>query len=256
LIDHSNLEDYQEPELYDLERGEFEPDGPFFLALARKRGGPVLDLGCGAGRLTIPLAWQGIEMVGVDVVPGMLELARAKARDLAIRWVEADARDLQLPARFRLIFMAGCVFPHLLTRSDQEAALAGVREHLEPDGLFAFDLVNPRPDLLVDEHKQPWYTYETPDGREIQVSGTQAYDYERQLRHESAYRCRRDGQGHELTRRARLSLRIFYPQEIETLLAHNGFRLLHRYGDWAGGPLDAESRSMIVVCTPATAAQP
>ena len=65
----TNLAEYAEPDLYDLEKQEFAPDGPFFLALAQRIGGPVLDLGCGTGRITIPLAHHGLACTGLDAVP-------------------------------------------------------------------------------------------------------------------------------------------------------------------------------------------
>ena len=61
MIDHTNLEDYVDPILFDLENGDFEPDGPFHLMLAQRLGGSVLELGCGTGRITIPLAREGID---------------------------------------------------------------------------------------------------------------------------------------------------------------------------------------------------
>ena len=72
MIDHTNLEDYEDPVIYDLENKEFGPDGLFYQSLAQQVQGPVLELGCGTGRVTIPLAQSGIDMTGLDVVPGML----------------------------------------------------------------------------------------------------------------------------------------------------------------------------------------
>jgi 2-polyprenyl-3-methyl-5-hydroxy-6-metoxy-1,4-benzoquinol methylase len=74
-----NLIEYADPQIYDLENSAFEPDGPFLLEIAGRAGNPVLELGCGTGRLTIPMAQAGVEITGLDVVPGMLERARGKA---------------------------------------------------------------------------------------------------------------------------------------------------------------------------------
>lgn len=96
------LEEYLHPDLYDLENPDFEPEGPFYLSIARETGGPVLELGCGTGRYTIPLARAGLAVTGLDRTPAMLDEARAKAGDLPIQWVEADARDYQLGPLFGL----------------------------------------------------------------------------------------------------------------------------------------------------------
>src|SRR5215216_573078 len=88
----TNLAEYTLPELYDLENPDFEPDGSFYLALAQQCRGAVLDLGCGTGRITIPLARQGMSITGLDVVPEMLAYAQSKAAELPITWVLADVR--------------------------------------------------------------------------------------------------------------------------------------------------------------------
>ena len=91
-----NLVEYSDPEIYDLENSDFEPDGPFILALAKKLGGAMLELGCGTGRVTIPLAQNGVEIVGLDIVPGMVERARQKSGELPIEWILADVRTFHL----------------------------------------------------------------------------------------------------------------------------------------------------------------
>jgi SAM-dependent methyltransferase len=132
MCDAIDLSEYADPVLYDSENTAFEPDGPFYLDLARQAGGPVLELGCGPGRLTIPLAREGLDITGLDVTAGMLARAQAQAGALPIRWVEADARAFRLGRRFGAVLATGGLFQHMLGRADQEALLACVREHLAP----------------------------------------------------------------------------------------------------------------------------
>jgi SAM-dependent methyltransferase len=244
-----NLVEYADPQIYDLENHEFEPDGPFLLEIAKRASGSVLELGCGTGRLTIPPAQNGVDITGLDVVPGMLEYAKQKAGALPIQWIRADAREYQLGRSFRFIFESGGVFQHMLTRPDQEAFLARVREHLEGDGLFVCTSIFPHPDLLstVDIEKD-WFITQHPEGWEIQVSGTEYYDDVRQVKVETAYRRWKDTNGQEFEKIAPLSLRYYYPQELEALLYYNGFKVLERYGDHDSRPLTNESRMLIYIC--------
>ena len=117
----ANLVEYTEPDLYDQENPDFEPDGPFYLALAHQYPGPVLDLGCGTGRITIPLARQGVPITGLDVMPPMLARAQSKAADLPITWIQADARTFQLQTQFQLIIDTGATLQHLLEHADHES---------------------------------------------------------------------------------------------------------------------------------------
>jgi SAM-dependent methyltransferase len=249
MVDHSNLADYADPVIYDLENNHFEPDGPFFLALARQLGGPVLELGCGTGRITIPLAQQGINITGLDIAPAMLAQARRKAGDLPVQWLEGDVRAFSLHKQFRLIFTSGCTFQHLLERPDQEAMLACVREHLAAGGRFVVEAIFPHPRLLVTvEEEQEWASYEDNQGRTIRVSGTEHYDHIRQIKHETAYRRWYNAEGEEVLRPAPLALRYLFPQEMEALLHYNGFTVEACYGDWERGRLTEKSGTMIYVC--------
>lgn len=244
-----NLDEYADPALYDLESHDFEPDGPFFLTLAQRVGGPVLELGCGTGRVTIPLAQQGIQITGLDVVPGMLARAKTKADSSLVEWIEADARSFNLGKTFRFIFEAGSLFQHLLERADQEAMLARVHDHLEPGGVFVLGVMFPHIEhLTTEEAEQDWFSYQNEQGQEIRVSGTQHYDPLRQIKTETAYRRWTDSNGQEVLRIAPLQLRYTFPQEMETLLHYNGFVVTERYGDRDFSPLTDESPLMIYVC--------
>src|SRR5688500_12257129 len=143
LIDHNNLEEFADPHNYDIEDTS-DAGIAFYAALAQETGGPVLEIACGTGRVSIPIARLGFAVTGLDIVSGMLELARSKSTGLPTRWVEGDARTFDLGEQFRLIFITGNAFQAFLTRADQEALLERVRAHLHDDGLFAFETRNPR----------------------------------------------------------------------------------------------------------------
>ena len=244
-----NLSEYSDPKLYDAENCDFEPDGPFILKLVKELGGTVLELGCGTGRMTIPLAENGVDIVGLDVVPGMVDLARQKSEGMPIEWVVADVRTFQLRRKFRLIFESGSVFHHMLTRQDQEAYLARVREHLEDDGRLVLSIFFPKSHNLVSsDEEEEWFTAEHPDGYEIKVTGIDKYDAFRQIKTETAYRRWMDSSGKEMLQVAPLSLRYVFPQEMEALLHYNGFEIVEQYGNFDRSPVIDESRLITLVC--------
>ena len=224
-------------------------DGTMFLDRIRKAGGPVLELGSGLGRYTIPLAKRGVDMTGVELSAASLAYAREQAGDLPIRWVEADVRDLHLETRFPLIFARGCVINFMLTRIDQEAMLASVHKHLLDGGTFMFDTCyNPRGMVDVLE-EVAWFSTRHPNGRQVYASDTQRYDHPRQLWMQTRYE-RWDRPDGELIRPPwTLTLRYVAPMEMETLLHYNGFAVLERYAEWDGSPYTSESDDgPIIIC--------
>lgn len=245
----ANLDEYADPDHYDLEKPDFAPDGPFYQALAQQLGGAVLELGCGTGRLTIPLAQAGVAITGLDAVPAMLARARRKAGDLPIRWVEADARSFSLDAAFNLVLDTGEVLQHALTRHEHEAILARVRAHLNPGGRFVLSTLIPRAGLITDQAEQPWFSYVDGEGCHVQVSGTVRYDALRQVYHEDAIRRWRSAAGEDVTHLAPLARRLFFPHELEALLHYNGFAVAQRFGDWDGSALEDDSELLILICS-------
>src|SRR5258708_6294312 len=107
MIDYDSLEEFRDPQTYDLECDNFDEDCPFIEQWARSLGGPLLDLACGTGRMALRLVEQGYQVTGVDIVPEMIAQGRQKAdeRSASIEWVVADARAFHLQKQFTGIYM-------------------------------------------------------------------------------------------------------------------------------------------------------
>jgi len=266
-----NLAAYVEVENYEPTEND---DGiAFYTDLAQETGGPVLEIACGTGRLTIPIAQLGLDVTGLDLVPQMLDRARRKSESagLSIRWVEADGRDFDLGEKFRFIFLTGNAFQQFLTNADQDGLLRCAHAHLHDEGFFAFETRNPvwstpatRADFeaRIEQSRQnggffalletrdeefPWQTYTATDGHQIRESLTQTYDPISQILRLTSYKRWHDG-AEEHTKIGYESLRFNFPQELAALLTHHGFTIIHPYGDWDRSPLTPTSRSIIVVC--------
>src|SRR5437867_10367526 len=112
-----NLEDFRDPQIYDLQDEGYYDDYPLTEQWARSLGGPLLDLACGTGRMALRLAAQGYQVTGVDIVPEMIARARQKAAEhrVSIEWVVADARAFQLQKQLPGIYMLMNAFQFLLT---------------------------------------------------------------------------------------------------------------------------------------------
>lgn len=79
MIEYDSLEEFRDPHTYDIVDDGYDEDRPLIEQWARELGGPLLDLACGTGRMAIPMALQGYQVTGVDVVPEMVEWGRQKA---------------------------------------------------------------------------------------------------------------------------------------------------------------------------------
>lgn len=235
-------------ESYDAIVPDVPPGGDdlaFITALAKETGGPLLELACGTGRLTIPLAEAGFEIVGLDRSGAMLAVARTKAQVLGapvrerLRFVEADMATFDLPERFGLAFAVFRGFMLLVDVEAQLAALAAARRHLRPGGLLVLDLFDPRLDLLHPGTVMPprVISGELASGTRVEASpGQRTVDPVRQVFEEPWRFVERDAAGTILRdERELLTMRWTYRHEMHHLLTLAGFDDLREYGDYAGG---------------------
>lgn len=222
-------------DLYDhvpLYRGR--PDVPFLVEEATRNGGPVLEMGCGTGRVVIPVARAGIEIVGLDLSPRMLSVCRRileAERDevrTRVQLVEGDMRSFDLGRTFRLVTLPFRPFQHLLTVDDQLACLAAVRRHLAPMGRLILDVFNPSLDALVARAGSLEFVEEPefvmPDGRKVtRRHRILAQDRFLQINDiEIVYHVRYPD-GHDETLAHRFRMRYAFRFEMEHLLARAGF---------------------------------
>lgn len=142
---------------HDVECASYAADLPLWRELAAERGGPVLDVGCGSGRVALDLAARGHEVVGVDSDPALVAALTARAAEagLPARAVAADARALALEGRFPLAIAPMQVVQLLGGATGRAAMLAAVAHHLTPGGLLVIALADPFDAVPAGESQPP-----------------------------------------------------------------------------------------------------
>jgi SAM-dependent methyltransferase len=223
------------PWLYEWECREVfhrtDQDVGFWLEVARSAppGTEVLELACGTGRVTLPLAAAGVEVVGVDIDPAVLAVARRR-RDRA-EWpllVAADMRRFALRRRFGAVIIPYNSFQLLTDPADAAACLAGVCDHLAPAGSFALEVTDFQAGARRDEVAEEVIGSADFDGEPITLCGSLAHDRSGRL---SRYRRRFVGAGWVLT--DEVVLRSYRPRELEALLEGAGLSVTARWRDGA-----------------------
>lgn len=239
------------PALYHAHHLIYNEDLPFWIELALQQGGAVLELGCGTGRVLLPLAQMGIPMTGIDNDPDMLTFLRQGLPENlqpTLRIEAADMTDFDLGQSFSLV-ISPCNTWSTLSAAERAAALGCIARHLEPGGVFAFSVPGPhllrelpaRSDLKAEED----FPYGL-DGEMLQVSSgwrrgkthfTVNWQYDL---------LQADGAVQRFTAKAQHCLASVEDYQAEARAA--GFTVSALYGDFEQSPYDEESDTLIMVC--------
>jgi SAM-dependent methyltransferase len=238
---------------YDLENADFTEDLPFWADLAREKGGPILELGCGSGRVLFHLAREGFDVCGIDSSPAMLAAARRRlARQPAIArrisLLEEDFTRLQIRGTFPLILLAFNTFSHLTDAEAIRAALEGIAARLAPGGWAVMALPNPIP--LFGSPAEGLVLERTfrDEARNVTVEQFSSLRVDRidqigritWLYDEIAA----DGAVRRTT--APMTLRYFFPNELELWLRGAGLAPAHVWGDYDRSAFEEDSPALIV----------
>lgn len=233
--------DYQNPEIAAIYESANPPgqDCDFYLSLAGVEPRRVLDLGCGTGTLCCALAERGHRVTGVEPAAAMLGIAKSKPGAERVEWVESSAQDYRSEQRFDLIVMTGHAFQTLLADCDMLAALATMRRHLEENGRVAFETRNPRVDWAAEWAGRPPRVF--GEGQIVERLKVTSADGE-YVAFDTCYLFP--------DRTLTTSSRLRFPslQHVENLIIRSGLAVQDIFGDWNGGPFEAErSREIIFI---------
>jgi SAM-dependent methyltransferase len=251
-VETQDLSKYIEPALYDVAYAWHTADIPFWVTRAQQAAGPVLEAGCGTGRVLIPTLQAGVDAEGLDLHPGMLDVLKKKATavGLSARVHLADMRDFTMARRYALITIPFRGFMHLLTTEDQLRALRCMREHLEPGGSLVLNLFYPTLERMVEpgdvERIEREFDHPETGLPVALVSVRRESDRVRQVLHAEMELRESDARGYAgAVHRHRFSLRWTYRFEMELLLRAAGFPRFEVRGGFDGRPLERDTDEMV-----------
>jgi SAM-dependent methyltransferase len=242
---------------YDEEYNGLDGDIEFYSGLAREaaaKGQPVLELACGTGRVSIPIAREGIRVVGLDRSDAMLDLARRKSQGLEnVSWLQGDMANFHVEERFGLVFIPYRSFLHLATVAEQKACLRCIHDHLVPGGRLALNFWNPdlvRMGLRMAEGAAASTLMAEGEGSSSGRIRWSVASYGRAEQQLDELRIDEEVSeaGAVLSRvYRRMKLRYVFRYEMEHLLALSGFEVEALYGWFDGRSFDDQSSEMVWV---------
>jgi SAM-dependent methyltransferase len=243
-------------DVYDSIYSYVRDDIPFYVEAARESKAPVLELGCGTGRVTIPLARAGVDVVGLDCSEAMLDVARRKVEGTvsgsgALTLVHGDMRDFTLDSRFGLVIIPFRGFLSLLTVEDQTRALVNIKRHLAPGGELIFNIFVPDLEMLVQEADVAYHFRDVTDpdtGAQYVLWHQSSCDNHSQILSARIIAEELDRQGTMVRRLYRdFQLRYVHRWEMFFLLKSLGYEVVDLYGGFDRSPFDETSTEMVWV---------
>ena len=239
--------------------GAVSGDVDWYCRKAVESGGPVLELGAGTGRVTIPIAKAGLHVTALEIDAGMLARLRQKVgglpdearRRIVVR--QGDMRSFALDERFALVIIPFRAFLHNVTREDQLAVLRCAHAHLRQGGELALNVFHPSLEFMAQHagaYEGVWRwrgTRKRPDGGFVVYSHASRYDTVHQ-RVESMLRTEEFGADGSLqhTNMMHLELAYLYASDIAALLAESGFEPPRISGAFSGRPLELDGDELVV----------
>jgi len=224
-------------------------DRKFYIDRILATEGPVLEVGCGSGRLLVEALEKGADIYGIDLSNNMLDVLRSKIKpEEQHRISQDDMRDFYLNKKFKLIYAPFRVFSHMYTVSDQLNALKCIKNHLDDDGVFIFDLYVPNPLMIYkDTDAYTDYDAEIEPGKTLRRIVSIKADYINQLNTIYTNFEVEDITGINSFEN-KFNMRYYFRYELEHLIKLSGLKLKNMYGDYNYSPLSNTSNDFVTEC--------
>jgi ubiquinone/menaquinone biosynthesis C-methylase UbiE len=265
--DRSNMSDlYRHPEEYDLEHLGDSEDVEFYVSLVRRlQPRKVLELGCGTGRITLPLAEQGAQLAfdvtGLDSQAEMLETAKKRQLEAPpevrerLRLIQGDMRTWHSESAFDLIVIPCSSISHLLTLQDQLTVWNQCRRNLRPGGRFVVEITMPNMATFADSFNVPPRALVEIDVDKSDESDGVRFIRRKTSRYLSHEQCAQTRFLYEKYQNGRaidgyiddFAGHVFFPRELQLLFIHTGFEVEQTLGDYRGRPLKPNSPLIIMI---------
>ncbi len=247
---------------YDLDpRDHLKSDTPFFLKYASKLKGSILELACGTGRITIPLAEAGYEIWGLEFSETMLAQFKNKKKNLPkaaadrIHLIHGDMSDFSIQRKFSLIFIASRSFQLLYDVRKENACLENLYSHLTDTGYFILDIGNFVPnkakekEWVSDKEFFDWENLDPATGYQVRRSHKRKeIDTVKQIiyPHKTYQVTKTDGSVDKIVKRS--PWKYFFVDQIKDRIQSNRFEIVEEMGHYDGRPITEESPEYLFVC--------
>jgi len=233
-------------------------DRDFYLQYCKSTDGKVLELGCGTGRVLIPIAEAGCRITGLDLSEYMLSECRQKLQkkdndiQSRTRLIQGDMRNFKIDDTFSTTIMPFRPFQHLIDAGDQLSCLKNINKHLAKKGRLIFDVFQVNLEIITrplsGEEIEDLPQCELPDGRKLRRTGRlTAYQRAEQYNDVELIYYLTDTNGTTKRIVHAFPMRYFFRYEVEHLLARCGFKIIDLFGDFDKSPLTDDSPEMIFI---------
>ena len=241
-------------DIYDQVYSDVNDDIDFYVQESILSKGSVLELGCGTGRVTFPIAEAGIDLLALDNSMEMMKVALEKInyQDTVypnLQFVRSDMRNFTFNKKFNLIIIPFRGFQSLLTVYDQTQTILNIKNHLTKNGRFIFNAFVPNSESMSSAHDVLYHNKDVQDidnNRKFIIWNQSEYDQFNQIVHTRIVVDELNNTGQAVNRFYRdFSLRYGFRWELYHLLISHGFKLLNLYGDFEKSDFDDSSTEMI-----------
>lgn len=241
--------------IYDLVWQGNKEDIDFYHQITKNERQPILELGCGTGRVAIPLACAGLKVVGIDISAKMIDEAKKKLSNMGkiagnIRFERQDMRDFQLSEKFGACIIPFRSFLHLLSLKDQEDCLKNIHNHLKAQGKLIFNIFVPNLKWIVKGRvKSDKKIINVDEKHEVEYYFDSKFDnFNQTIEVVLNVNYKNGAEGKPENQKIKFHARYIYPFEMYHLLTKYNFKVLELYGDFNCKTFSPDSTEMVWVC--------